>query len=476
MGSERALAIFDGSQDVGAVQHQGAASYSSVEGAYTVSGAGHNMWFSTDEFHFAYKQISGDISISADIEFAGDGFNAHRKACLIIRQSLEPGYAYADIARHGDGLTSLQYRDEVNGGTHEVQSNVSAPRRVRLDRRGNYITASVLGADGRLEPSGGSVRLELSEPFYVGLGVCSHEDDIVETAVFSNVVIDQSEPVGESPTLYSTLETVAIASTDRRTVRVFKGHVEAPNWTPDGKDLIYNSGGHLYRIAASGGEPTLIDTGFANRCNNDHGLSADGRTIVISDQSQPPHQSIIYTLPIEGGAPKRITEKFPSYWHGWSPDGKTLAYCAQRDGNYGIFTIPVEGGEETRLTSAVGLDDGPDYSPDGKHIIFNSDRTGKMQIWRMNVDGTSLAQLTSDDYNNWFGHISPDGKWMVFLTYGPDVQGHPANKDVMLRLMRLDDGAISVLAKLFGGQGTINVPSWSPDSKQVAFVSYQLLP
>jgi Tol biopolymer transport system component len=269
------------------------------------------------------------------------------------------------------------------------------------------------------------------------------------------------------------LETVPIGSKDRRVVWWTSNLIEAPNWTPDGQDLIFNSKGLLFRIPVAGGEPRPIDTGFANRLNNDHGISPDGRQLVISDQSRSDRKSRIYVLPIEGGAPRLVTELGPSYWHGWSPDGKTLAYCAERNGEYDVFTIPVQGGSETRLTSAKALDDGPDYSPDGKHIYFNSDRTGRMQIWRMNADGSGQVQLTSDGWNDWFPHPSPDGKWIVFLSYEPGVAGHPANKDVMLRLMSLADGKIEVLAKLFGGQGTINVPSWSPDSKRVAFVSYQ---
>jgi Tol biopolymer transport system component len=165
----------------------------------------------------------------------------------------------------------------------------------------------------------------------------------------------------------------------------------------------------------------------------------------------------------------------PSYWHGWSPDGKTLAYCGERNGEYDIYTIPTEGGEEKRLTTSPGLDDGPDYSPDGQTIYFNSVRTGTMQIWRMKADGSDQQQVTSDQYNNWFPHPSPDGKWIVLLSYEKGVTGHPANKDVMLRMMPAGGGEIQVLAKLFGGQGTINVPSWSPDSRNVAFVSYRLV-
>jgi Tol biopolymer transport system component len=197
--------------------------------------------------------------------------------------------------------------------------------------------------------------------------------------------------------------------------------------------------------------------------------------LAISDQSQE-KRSVVYTVPIAGGTPTRITKSSPSYWHGWSPDGKTLAFVGQRDGVFDIYTIPVTGGDETRITTADGLDDGPDYSPDGKYIYFNSERTGTMQIWRMRPDGTEQEQVTSDGYNNWFPHPSPDGQRIVFLSYEKDVKGHPENKDVMLRVMTLADKKVTVLAKLFGGQGTMNVPSWSPDSRRVAFVSYLLLP
>jgi Tol biopolymer transport system component len=240
--------------------------------------------------------------------------------------------------------------------------------------------------------------------------------------------------------------------------------------------LYFNRQGRMYHLPVAGGEPQLLDTGFATKCNNDHGISPDGTQLAISDQSQGDKHSRIYTLPIGGGTPKLMTEPGPSYWHGWSPDGKTLAYCAERNGEFDIYTIPVAGGPETRLTTAPGLDDGPDYSPDGQFIYFNSERTGRMQVWSMKTDGTQQEPVTSDEWNNWFPHPSPNGKWVVFLSYEPDVKGHPANKDVMLRLLSVKDGKIEVLAKLFGGQGTINVPSWSPDSSKLAFVSYQLAP
>ena len=273
----------------------------------------------------------------------------------------------------------------------------------------------------------------------------------------------------------SFLETIAISSFERDTVYQTPDHIEAPNWTPDGKILIYNSAGLLYKISVDGGHPELIPTDFARKINNDHGISPDGTQMVISDNTET-GKSMIYSLPIEGGIPKKITPVGPSYWHGWSPDGKTLAYCAERNGNYDIYTIPLEGGEEIRLTTAEGLDDGPDYSPDGKYIYFNSERTGTMQIWRMKPDGSNQEQITTDEFNDWFPHPSPDGRWIAYVTFGTEVPSgsHPPNKDIMLRLMDLESRSVKIMAKLFGGQGTINVPSWSPDGKKVAFVSYRL--
>jgi Tol biopolymer transport system component len=470
--------IFEAHTDIGDVQHPGDMVYDRAAGTYTITGNGENMWFATDAFHFAGKTMfSDDCALEADVQFAGQGKNPHRKACLIIRQNLDPASAYADVALHGVGLTSLQFRQDLDANTHEVQSNIDAPARLRIEKRGDRIYMFLAPKDKPMQFTGASIHLDIQPPYFIGVGVCSHEKDISETAIFSNVKLQTNlPPATTQPSLFSTLETITVASTDRRVTYAAPGHMEAPNWTLDGKTLIFNRDGHLWKIPIAGGEPEMIDTGSANRCDNDHVLSPDGKLLGISDHSAAPHQSIIYTVPIEGGPPTQIAKNAPSYLHGWSPDGKTLAFCGQRDGKFGIFTIPATGGDETRLTTADGLDDGLDFSPDGKFIYFNSDRTGLMQIWRMHADGSSPEQMTSDQANNWFAHLSPNGKWMVFLTYDKDVKGHPANEDVKLRLMSLPDGKITVLANLFGGQGTINVPSWSPDSLKLAFVSYQLMP
>ncbi|HEY4761332.1 MAG TPA: DUF5050 domain-containing protein, partial [Thermoguttaceae bacterium] len=228
-------------------------------------------------------------------------------------------------------------------------------------------------------------------------------------------------------------------------------------------------------VVAVGGSPTLIPSGEATNCNNDHGFSPDGKLIALSHNTAD-RGSLIYILPAAGGIPRLVTEKGPSYWHGWSPDGKTLAYCAQRNNEFDIYTINTDGTEETRLTDAPGLDDGPDYSPDGKYIYYNSERTGLMKIWRMRANGKQREQVSKDeDYADWFPHPSPDGKWIVFLSYDKSVQGHPANQEVVLRMMPSTGGEPKILAHLFGGQGTINVPSWSPDSTKFAYVSYRLV-
>jgi Tol biopolymer transport system component len=315
----------------------------------------------------------------------------------------------------------------------------------------------------------------------VGLVLCSHNADVTERALFSNVRI--VKPAGQKFTPYrdylgSVLEVLDVESGRRQIVNRSEQPFEAPNWTTDGRALIYNTSGRgegrgrLVRFDLETRQGTPIDTGTSNRNNNDHVLSFDGTMLGISDASAG--QSAVYTVPVGGGRPKRITPLTPSYLHGWSPDGKTLVYTGARDKEYDIYAIASDGsGGEVRLTNAKGLDDGPEYSPDGKYIYFNSVRSGTMQIWRMKPDGKDPEQLTNDEWNNWFPHISPDGQRVVFISFPKEVSpsDHPYYKRVLLRLMPAGGGAPRVIAYVYGGQGTINVPSWSPDGRMIAFVS-----
>jgi len=273
----------------------------------------------------------------------------------------------------------------------------------------------------------------------------------------------------------SILEIYNTETNERQQLKTYPGVIEAPNWTLDGKSLIFNRQGQLVNYDLATGNEATIDTGIANACNNDHVLSPCGTAIAVSHQTWEDGQSRIYTLPLSGGVPTLITPIAPSYLHGWSPDGSTLSYCAERNGQYDIYTIPVQGGRETQLTDVPGLNDGPEYSPCGEYVWFNSTRSGLMQVWRMGSDGSNPTQMTFDESNSWFPHVSPDGKLVVYITYRKgDVEpgAHPPNKDVELRLMSAAGGEFKTLVSLFGGQGTINVNSWAPDSKRFAFVSY----
>ena len=279
----------------------------------------------------------------------------------------------------------------------------------------------------------------------------------------------------------SILEIYNVETGERKALREFDDVIEAPNWSHDGKYLLYNSKGRIYKYILSTDEIELVDTGFATNCNNDHVISADGMRLAVSHMEPGANgmSSKIYILPINGGTPREVTPNSPSFLHGWSPDGSTLAYCAFRDPENGgdIYTIPAEGGDETQLTHIKGLNDGPEYDPSGEHIWFNSVRTGLMQIWRMGKDGLSQTQMTFDaDYNSWFPHVSPDGERVVMISYhkGDLAPGeHLPGKNIVLRLMPASGGKPVTIVNLYGGQGTINVNSWAPDSKRFAFVSYR---
>ena len=269
----------------------------------------------------------------------------------------------------------------------------------------------------------------------------------------------------------SSVELYSVETGETRVVWQTDRLVEAPNFTRAGDGLILNGDGRLLRIGLADPVPEAIDTGFADRLNNDHGLSPDGRRLAISDKTEF-GKSAIYTLPIGGGVPTLVTRNLPSYWHGWSPDGTRLAYCGIRDQVFDIYTIAVEGGEETRLTHGEGRNDGPDYSADGRWIYFNSSRSGRMQIWRVPSEGGVAERITDSPYGDWFPHPSPDGRHLLVLSYDGDVFDHPRDLTVRLRLMDPDGAQARTLFALFGGQGTINVPNWSPDGKTFAFVRY----
>jgi TolB protein len=478
MSSQKTL--FPNQSNIGNVKYNGSAVYDSISEIYTLSGSGKNMWYYEDEFFYLNKKCSGNFILNTMLEWVGHGVDQHRKAGLLIRENLEPGSRYISIAYHaGDGLISMQYRDTKDSATKEFKTEDKYLNVLQLEKTGNEITAKACKFGESLK-NVGKIKMNFpSDSFYLGLFVCSHNPDVVETCKFINTrmyVPVKANYIPYTDYIGSNLEILDIESGARNIIYQSEDGIEAPNWSNDGKYMIFNSKGLIFRIPVEGGQPQKINTDFANSNNNDHGISPDGKQLVISHHAKEKkagENSTIYILPIEGGTPREITKYSPSYWHGWSVDGKWLIYTAKRDNKWNIYKISVKGGEEIRLTDNEFLNDGSDFTPDGKYIWFNSNRTGTMQIWRMKADGSEQTQITFDNYQNWFAHPSPDGKKVIVLSYPPEVNSwdHPYYKHVMLRIMDFDGKNLNVLAYLYGGQGTINVPSWSPDSKRVAFVS-----
>ncbi len=473
------LGIFDSTTDVGEPKINGFANYNAQDQTYTIGGAGNNMWFQEDEFRYLWTTIQGDFILRAEGHFYGEGVNEHRKFGWIVKNNLESNGPQVSTAIHSDGLTALQYRKEKGMDTEQVVSPDSFPDVFQLERKGNtYIMSTA--KFGEEFTSVEVMDVEMDNEIYVGLYVCSHDENILETAVFRNVRVVRPVPADYTPYqdyLGSHLEVMDV-ETGHRKILFSSGHsIQAPNWTVDAKRLVYNSKGNLYNYHLNNGDVTLLNTGFANRNNNDHVFTFDGSLIGISHHNaEDGGNSSLYYLPEAGSdSPIKVTKDGvgASYFHGWSPDKKQMLFTGNRDERYDIISVDVKTGEETKLTNEKGLDDGPEFSPDGQYIFFNSVRTGKMKLWRMNPDGSNPTQLTFDGYNDWFPHVSPDKKWIVFISFPKDINpsDHPFYKRCLLRIIPYEGGTPRVIGYLYGGQGTINVPSWSPDSKKIAFVT-----
>lgn len=467
--AQNTIGIFENQFAIGDTK-QGSAVYNAQDQEYTIEGLGNNIWFNHDGFQYVCRQMDGDFILRCNASFIGKGVEAHRKLGWMIRSSLDSTSACASVAVHGDGLTSLQYRKENNDSMMEVKAKLTGADVIQLERRGNTYIMSV-AHKGEIFTED-SVQLDLGDKVYAGLFVCSHNPTITEKAVFYNVRIVKPAPPTLVPYrqyLGSQLEIMNVETGKSRIIYQSPKSLQAPNWMKDGKHLLYNSEGLIYKFDLATNKPAVLNTGTVNKNNNDHVLSFDGKMLGLSSGSP----SNIFTVPVEGGEPKPVTQTGPSYLHGWSTDAKTLVFTGQRNDDFDIYTIPANGGKETQLTTAKGLDDGPEYSPDGKYIYFNSVRSGTMQLWRMHTDGSNQEQLTNDEFNNWFPHISPDGKWILFISFGKDVDpsDHPFYKHVYIRLMPVEGGKPKVLAAVYGGQGTMNTPNWSPDGKYIAFIS-----
>lgn len=492
----KAVGVFKYVTDIGNPKNRGDVSYDEATQTYTIKGSGANIWFNRDEFHYLYNTLKGDFILTASFAFAGTGKDPHRKIGWMVRESADETAASMNAVIHGDGLTVLQWRLLRGAYMRDPEDELFYAKKtpfqiVQLERSGKKMIMRVANFGEPLQEVGSQEMPNLKDSVLAGIFISSHDSNVVEEAKVWNVRIDK--PVASNyhpnPQIQKTLarvqgvmgcrlETMNVFDGKRKVIHESTGKFEAPNWMPDGQRLLFNEGGSLYLIPVNGGTPQKLNTDTVNRINNDHGISFDGKLLAISSArpGMPGGGSAVYVLPLSGGSPRLLTVQTPSYWHGWAPNNRDVTIVAQRAGSkiYNLYKIDVNTGKETTLTTNItGHVDGPEYSPDGKYIYYNANPTGTMQIWRMKPNGTGNEQLTFDEYHNWFPHISPDGKWMVFISFPTDIDpnSHPSFKRVMLRLMPVSGGAPRVITNLYGGQGTINVNSWSPDSRHIAFVS-----
>lgn len=480
---ENPVGVFQYNTDIGNPKNTGSGRYDDTSQTYTIKGAGYNIWGQRDEHRYLYNKLKGDFIVTANFEFEGVN-EIHRKIGWMARATEADNSVMVGGFLHGDGLTAGQWREKTGADMQTPDDDIWAKKRffqiIQLERHGKTFIVRAAHPGEPLEEISSKELKFMPDEILVGIVIGSHDENVIETAKVWNVRIDQ--PVTDTYNPYTEgwigcrMETMNVFSGKRKVIYEKDDRFEAPNWMPDGKELLFNMDGSLYRIPIDGGEIKKVNTGSANELNNDHCISFDGKMLGISHNDGK--GSNIFILPIEGGEPKPVTAEAPSYLHGWAANNKEIVYVAKRGGSeiYNIYKKSVNGGKEVKLTDSQKLEhvDGCEYSPDGKYIYYNGSKNGgTMQLWRMNPDGSKKEQLTFDEYNDWFPHISPDGKWIAFISFEPNIElnSHPSYKQVMLRLMPVSGGAPRVIAYMYGGQGTINVNSWSPDSKHISFVS-----
>jgi len=495
MSQVKNLGVFSLAEDIGKLAQPGSTTYNQQEQCYFISAGGSEKKNNQDDIHFLRKKIEGDFILTADFSIDPSVAVSEQEFGWMIRSSIASNSKQFSACSNEKGIMFLKWRKQTNDGIGNPQNVTMFPKKymqtIQLERNGSIYSMRVANHGEPLQLVGQENLPELGNEVLAGIFAQSMNPNHQTIVKAWNVRIDKPVPYTyhpnpliqktlntKEPVFSCRLETIEIATGIRKIIHEADHRFEAPNWMPDGEKLLFNDGGLLYKIPVTGGPLEKLNTGNLVKNNNDHGISFDGKMLAISSSraEQQLNSSAVWILPLEGGEPRLVTKETPSYWHGWAPGNKEVVVVAQRNGKkiYNIYKVDVETGKEEDLTkNSTGHVDGCEYSPDGNYIYYNGNQSGTMQIWRMKPDGTEKEQLTFDEYNNWFPHISPDGKWISIISFPTDINpdSHPSYKKVMLRIMPAAGGAPRVIAHLYGGQGTLNVNSWSPDSKKLAFVS-----
>lgn len=378
--SGQELGLFEHQSDVGELSHPGTARYDAAAGRYTLSGGGENMWAAKDDFHFVWKRVdtAGDLTLAATIAILGDeaGADGHRKAVLMFRQDLDADSVYVDAARHGEGLTSLQFRPEKGGITREIEANVSEPARLRLEKQGDDFYLWVANEAGKpMEFAGGSAHVLLRAPFYVGIGVCAHKKDRTESAAFTDVELRTG--VAHPKASYSTVETVMLSG-DARSGYVAREQLVAPGWSADGRSLTYSVAGDEAKKETVPFTPlrTAAPVGPALTPMAEPGD-------VYSAKAGVDGVMQIWRKPAAGEGEAVTSAEYNSVSPHLSPDGKYLLFLTYaRD----LKSLPARGEVSLRVLTladkklrllgtfvggAESLGTQP-WSPDGRRIVFVS--------------------------------------------------------------------------------------------------------